>query len=445
MFYRDFEKETLKHGLLMPSYPASREIATIGGMVANNAGGEKTLAYGKTEDYVENLKVVLADGEEHSFGPLTHSQLQVKLQEPGFEGDIYRKMVQLLEENEDLIRSARPDVSKNSAGYYLWNIWNRKKGIFDLTKILTGSQGTLGLLTEVTFRLVRPKPHSLMAIIFMKDFRHLGDMVNDILKFQPESLESYDDKTLWLALKFFPQILARAKTNRIKFLWSFLPDLWMLLRHGWPRLVVLVELTGEDEAGIYKRLSELQETLSKYNLRIRLTRHEAEEEKYWITRRESFNLLRNNVKSKHTLPVIDDFVVKPEYLPQFLPELRQILHKYEPYMTSTVAGHVGNGNFHVIPLMDFHKPENVEVIPRLMDEIYNLVLRYKGSITAEHNDGLIRTPYLQKMYGPAVMRLFERVKHIFDPQGIFNPGKKTGGDLRETLAHIRSDWRGKAD
>jgi FAD/FMN-containing dehydrogenase len=455
MFYRDFERETLARGLLMPSYPASREICTIGGMVANNSGGEKTLAFGKTEDYVAKLKVVLADGEEHEIKALTPAELQAQLQEPGFLGDIYRKLIQLIEENEELIRSARPAVSKNSAGYYLWNVWDKKKGLFDLTKLLVGSQGTLGLVTEATFRLIRPKSHSLMAVIFLKDLERLGELVNDVLKFNPESFESYDDKTLKLALRFFPQILARAKTNPLKLAWNFLPDLWMLLRHGFPKLVLLVELTGEDEKEIYGRLENLEKVLeghdavfrrgkpeeAHHKILISLTRHQSDEEKYWITRRESFNLLRQNVKGKHTLPVIDDFVVKPEYLPQFLPELQAILDRYSVFMTATVAGHMGNGNFHVIPLMNFKNKSAVAAVPHLMDDVYNLVLKYKGSITAEHNDGLVRTPYLQKMYGPAVARLFERVKDIFDPQGIFNPGKKVKGNLAENLSHMRKDWQ----
>jgi FAD/FMN-containing dehydrogenase len=443
MFYRDFEKETLKKHLLMPSYPASREICTIGGMVANNSGGEKTLSYGKTEDYIAELKAIFSDGEEHLIRPLDREELTRKLAEDGFEGELYRRVHKLIQENQEAIMVAKPDVSKNSAGYYLWNVWDRETGVFDLTRLITGSQGTLGLVTEITFKLVRPKPHSLMAVIFLKETASVAQITNELLKFNPESLECYDDKTLKLAIRFFPSILIKVKTNIFKFIWSFLPDLGMLFREkGLPKLVIMAELTGENENEIYARLGGMRQALAKYNVPVHLTRHEAEEAKYWTIRRESFNLLRQHVKGKHTLPVIDDVIVKPEYLPEFLPKLQKILDSYGDKLTATLAGHNGNGNFHVIPLMNFKDPEARKIIPELMDRVYDLVFEYKGSITAEHNDGLIRTPYLKKMYGEKITGLFREVKNIFDPLGIFNPGKKVpveGETVPELLKHIQKD------
>lgn len=439
MHYRDFEKETLKAGWLLPTYPASRELCTVGGMVANNSGGEKTLTYGKTEDYIDELKIVLADGEEHAIRALNRGELDKKMQETGLEGDVYRKLYALLDKNYELIKKAKPDVSKNSAGYYLWNVWDKERGIFDLNKLLVGSQGTLGLITEINFKLVRPKPHSLMAVMYLYDIATIADLTNELLKFKPESLECYDDKTLKLAIRFFPAILQRVKTNFIKFSFSFLPDLWMLIRHGMPKLVVLAELTGESEEEIYARLTELKKSVARFNVPIELIRHESGEERFWTIRRESFNLLRQHVKGKHSAPVIDDFIVKPEYMPQFLPELQQILAKYSSKMMSTLAGHNGNGNFHIIPLMDFKDPAARAMLKPLMEEVYALVLKYRGSITAEHNDGIVRTPFLEKMYGPVITGFFKEVKDIFDPLGIFNPGKKTGGNLDEALRHTIKD------
>src|SRR3989338_5959455 len=166
VYYRDFEKETLQHDLLLPSYPASKDICTVGGMAANNSGGEKTLAYGKTEDYVMELKAVLSDGKEYLIKPLTKDELDKKLKQTDFEGKIYQKIHQLITRNAEILKNARPKVSKNSAGYYLWNVWDGKH--FDLTKLLVGSQGTLGIITEIKFRLIRPKKYSRLAVIFLK-------------------------------------------------------------------------------------------------------------------------------------------------------------------------------------------------------------------------------------------------------------------------------------
>ncbi|MDO8574450.1 MAG: FAD-binding oxidoreductase, partial [bacterium] len=120
VFYRDFEKETLKHNLLLPSFPASREICTVGGMVANNAGGEKTLAYGKTSRYVKALKVILSDGKEYVLKPMEQYELDAKLKLDNFEGEIYRRIYEIVDGNYDLLQRARPKVHKNSAGYALW-------------------------------------------------------------------------------------------------------------------------------------------------------------------------------------------------------------------------------------------------------------------------------------------------------------------------------------
>lgn len=437
MFYRDFEKETLKKGLLMPSYPASREICTVGGMVANNSGGEKTLLYGKTEKYVEQLKVVLGDGEEYAVKPLTKKELDKKAKEKSFEGGLYKKIFKLIKDNEDVIRKAKPSVSKNSAGYYLWNVWDGE--IFDLPKLIVGSQGTLGLVTEITFSLVKKHAHSRLLVIFLRDQLDLVRITGEVLKFKPESFESYDDKTLKLAIRFFPELLKRMKTNAIALAFQFLPEFFMFLRGGLPKMVLLVELTGEDEGIIEKRLFDLKAHLAQFKVPVRVLHNEKENEKYWTIRRESFNLLRQHVRGKHTAPFIDDIIVKPEFLPKFLPAVNAIMESHRDKMTYTIAGHDGDGNFHIIPLMDFKDPEARELIPKISEQIYSLVMKYKGSITAEHNDGLIRTPYLEKMYGKKIVGLFAETKNIFDPLDVFNPRKKVGGDMKYAMAHIQKD------
>ncbi|MBI2062516.1 MAG: FAD-binding oxidoreductase [Candidatus Yanofskybacteria bacterium] len=438
VFYRDFEKETLKKDLLLPSYPASREICTIGGMVANNSGGEKSLRYGKTEDYVEELNVVLSDGEEYVLKPLTLEELEQKKSQDNFEGNIYRQMSDLLESNYELIQRAKPDVSKNSAGYALWSIYwsdqyNKKR--FDLTKLFVGSQGTLGLITKIKFRLIKPKKHSKLLIIFLQDLKYLGEVVNLVNKSGPESFESYDDHTFKLAAKILPDLI---KKIGIMAMFKFIPDVWAILTGGTPKMVMIVEFTGDKEGELTDKIKKCRkEVFDRFGVKTRITKSDADAQKYWTIRRESFNLLRKHVKGKKTVPFIDDVIVRPEYLPEFLPKLNAILDQYKNYMIYTIAGHPGDGNFHIIPLMDLSDDKSRQIIPELAEKVYNLVLEYRGSITAEHNDGLIRTPYLEKMYGPEIYRLFEQTKKIFDPKNIFNPRKKVGLDIKYVAEHIK--------
>jgi len=435
-FYRNFEKETLKHGLIMPSYPASREICSVGGMVANNAGGEKTLTYGKTEDYVRELKMVLRDGNEYTFKSLTKMELDEKMALGTVEGEVYKDLFKLLDENYDLIKGAKPDVSKNSAGYFLWNVWNRDKQEFDIPKVIVGSQGTFGIITEITFKLIKLKAHSTLLIIFLKDFAQLGGVVDKVLKHNPESFESYDDHTLKIALRFLPDMIKlMGAKNLIGLGFQFLPEFWMVITGGMPKLFLEAEFTGDSEEEIYKKAYAAQKDLEEFGLKTRVTKTDREEKKYWTVRRESFALLRKHVQGRRTAPFIDDIVVRPEKLPEFLPRINKIMEKYDN-LVYTIAGHVGNGNFHIIPLMDMKDPKSKKVIPELSREVYDLVIEFGGSITAEHNDGLIRSPFLEQMYGKEVYRLFEETKRIFDPDNIFNPGKKVNSNFSYALKHI---------
>lgn len=432
-WYRDLEAALRPHRYLLPPYPASKDICTVGGMVANNSGGEKTLSYGKTADYVRALKVVLSDGHEYTLKPLTRKELYAKIAQPDFEGRLYSQLLDLIELNYPLIQRARPRVSKNSAGYALWDVWDKRT--FDLTRLFCGSQGTLGLITAITFKLVTPKPYSQMLVIFMRDLHPLAEIVKTILHYAPESFESYDDHTLALAIRFLPSLARKMSTRGLfSLLWSFAPELRMLASGGALKLVLLAEFTGHNQNEIAARVLAANAALRRFNVRTYLAHSPTEVSKYWTIRRESFNLLRQHVHNKHAVPFIDDIIVRPEVLPEFLPRLSEIMSQYK--LTYTVAGHVGDGNFHIIPLMDTARPDFIETIESLADKVYDLVLEFAGSITAEHNDGLIRSHYLEKMFGRAVYNLFVETKRIFDPNNIFNPGKKVNADWNYAKQHL---------
>lgn len=439
VFYRDFEKETVRQGLLFPSYPASRELCAMGGIVNNNAGGEKSLQYGKTEKYVKKVKVVLRDGNVYSFHKISKAVLDKKIKQDDLEGEIYKKMFHLIDKNYEKIMAAKPKVTKNSAGYYLWNVYNKEKGEFDLSKLWVGAQGTLGILLEAEIELVPMHMHREMMIIFLHDLSHLGEIINMVLPLGPESFESYDDNTLKLALKYFPEFAKQLGAK--SFIASgiaFLPELLMVARGGLPKLVLQVDFTGNDPDELKQKIETLRAKLAPLHPKTRIAL-ENQEQKYWLIRRESFNLLRKKIKDKHTAPFIDDFVIKPEYIAEVIPQVTDIIKRHKGFIF-TVAGHVGDGNFHIIPLVDITKKSVRNAIPEIAKEVYDLIIKYGGSITGEHNDGLIRTPYLKQMYGEDIYELFKATKEIFDPENIFNPRKKVGGTLTYAMDHIREHW-----
>ncbi len=439
VFYRDFEVETLKQNLLFASYPASRGLCAMGGIVNNNSGGEKSLQYGKTERYVKRIKVVLSDGNVYELKPLNEEELKKKMEQDNFEGKMYKDMYKLITENWDVLSEAKPNVTKNSAGYFLWNVWDPEKKIFDLTKLWVGAQGTLGLMLEADLQLVPVKKHHEMEVIYLQDMSHLGQIIDAVLPLGPESFESYDDNTLMLALRYFPEFIHQLGIfGLIQAGLAFMPAFLDMLIGRLPKLILQIDFAGDDPEELKKKIATLREKLKSLHPQTTVAIDD-QEKKYWLVRRESFNLLRNKIRNKHTAPFIDDFVIKPENIAEVIPQVTGILKKH-PEFIFTVAGHVGDGNFHIIPLVDIQNPKVRAAIPEISDQVYAIVAKYKGSITGEHNDGLIRSPYLETMYGKKIVELFQETKKIFDPQNIFNPRKKVGATLQYALDHIRTNW-----
>jgi FAD/FMN-containing dehydrogenase len=425
--------------MVLPSYPASRELCAMGGIVANNSGGELTLRYGKTNRYVRELDVVLSDGSQITVRPLSMPELEAKKAQQDLEGSIYRDMHALIEAHKAAIEAARPTVTKNSAGYALWNVLDEKRGTFDLTQLFCGSQGTLGIITKETFSLVKLKEERSMLVIFLSDLSILPEIVHRVLRSNPESFESYDDQTFSLAVRFIPQIISHLGFKKMLGLFiAFLPELWSVLTGGVPKLVLMAEFAEDSEADALRAAHEAEASLHGLPVRTKIAKNGPQTAKYWTIRRESFSLLRKNMKGMYAAPFIDDIVVHPDDYPAFLPELDALIQGHR--FIYTIAGHIGDGNFHIIPLENMSDPAARAEITDLMPKVFSLVAKYKGSITGEHNDGIIRTPYLPLMYGEEVCLLFAQVKAIFDPLGILNPGKKTGGTIedikRSMITHV---------
>jgi FAD/FMN-containing dehydrogenase len=439
LLYRAFDLETLKHGSILPCYPASRDLASIGGMVSNNSGGEKSLQYGKTDNFVTELSVVLADGNEYTIRPLSRDELNVKLAQEDFEGNLYRRTFELLDTNYDEIQAAAPKVSKDSTGYHLWNVWKRDTGIFDLTKLFVGSQGTLGIVTDVHVNLV-PKPaYSGTLVCYMRTIDQLGEVIPAVLAHKPATFESFDDNTLLLCFKFFFSFITKLGLwSWIKLAFQLIPDGLMLIK-GIPQLVILIEFNGSSVEEVKQKIHTAKLDLQRFNFSyMEEDETEAKSRKFWLMRRESFNLLRSKVKDKHTAPFIDDFVVPPARLTEFLPQLRAIIKKYN--LLATIAGHLGDGNFHVIPLMKIEDPKERAKLQPAMKEVNTLVIQYGGSVSGEHNDGMIRGPWLEQMYSPTVLGYMKEVKALYDPQNIFNPHKKTDANWDFSFSHIREHF-----
>lgn len=450
-YYRDFEKETLKQSLIMPCYPASRELCAVGGMVANNGAGERTLKYGQNVDFVKKLRVVLSDGNEYDVGPLTFAELQSQMGRGDLLGKVCTEIYGVVKGNWDMIQEHKPKTSKNAAGYYIWDVvqaesiekFESGEGVFDLTKLIVGAQGTTGIITEITYKLVDThKAHDLL-VVYVRDLAVVPDLVKKLMKHDLEMLEMYDDNTFKIGVKFFKDFLRdKGLWGAIKYSLRFFPEVWMAITKGVPKLIVLAEFVGDTEIEVHAAMRKAQHSIETLPVSSRRVPRDAEEEKFWDFRHDSFKILTEHSsetraagEGSRTAPFIDDIAVNPEHLPEYLPKLIKILDEYK--LLYTIAGHLGNGNFHVIPLMDLDEIGDGKKILEISEKVYELVLQYEGSLTAEHNDGIIRTPYLEKQFGVDMVEIFSQIKYIFDPQNIFNPGKKVGGTLDDVRKHIQ--------
>lgn len=434
-FMRDIDPMLDDKMAMLGAVPASRALCTIGGIVGNNSGGEQSLRYGNAENSVLEMKVVFADGKEYVVKPLNKRELNVKMEQGDFEGELYRKVYELIENNYDLIKNARPRTNKNSMGYNLWSVWDRDTGIFDMTRLITGSQGTLGIITDLKMKLHPKAPHSGLLVLYMPNINQLGDVIATVMDHKPATFEGFDDITFNLGIRYFKTFKKQLGTKEwLKQQASLMKSVAKFKGHI-PNMVLMVEFEGDTQEEVLEKIHELQKALSGYKLKTEIAGDPSSSTKFWSIRRASLSLLRNQVKGKYASPFIDDLTVEPRHQPEFLPRLRKIIRKYK--LPATIAGHFGDGNFHIIPLMDISNPKEQAKLEPAMREIVPLVLEYGGTLAGEHNDGMVRGPWLTAVFGKEVFELFRETKEIFDPLYIFNPHKKTDASWDYSMTNIR--------
>lgn len=437
VFMRDIDPVTNEKGVMLGCVPASRAINTIGGMVGNNSGGEQSLRYGNTENFVKEMKVVFADGKEYVVKPLTKHELEIKISQGDFEGELYRKVYDLIEANYDEIKNARPKVNKNSMGYNLWSVWDRHTGIFDMTRLISGSQGTLGIITDLKMHVVPKAPHSGLLVLYLPNIKQLGTIIKTVMEHQPATFEGFDDITFSLGIKHFSLFKKQLGAKEWLKTQAHLLGSVAKFKGHIPNMVLMVEFEGNSQQEVLTKINELQSRLRGFKLKMEIEGNEDESKPFWTIRRASLMLLRQKVHDKYASPFMDDLTVQPKYLPEFLPQLRKIIRKYK--LPATIAGHYGDGNFHIIPLMSISSPADQAKLEPTMREIIPLVLKYNGTLAGEHNDGMVRGPWLPAVFGDHVYQLFRQTKDIFDPQHIFNPHVKTGAAWDYSMDHIRTN------
>jgi FAD/FMN-containing dehydrogenase len=436
VYMRDIDPLLLEHNLHLGCVPASRAINTIGGMVGNNSGGERSLQYGNTERWVRQLKVVFGDGNEYIVKPLNRKQLEQLLKKDTYEAHLYRSVYELIENHYDIIKNARPHVNKNSMGYNLWSVWDRDTGIFDMTRLISGSQGTLGVITDITMEAVPKAPHSGLLLVYLPTIKNLGDVIATVMHHEPATFEGFDNITFNLGIKYFNTFRKQLGTKEWLRQQSILLKSVAKFKGHIPSMFLMIEFDGQTKGEVLEKISILHDDLQSFRLKMDIEADEASSAPFWKIRRAALSLLQNQVHGRYASPFIDDMAVPPRYLPEFVPQLRKVIRKYK--LPATIQGHFGDGNFHVIPLMDIAGTKDQAKLEPVMRELIPIVLKYGGTMAGEHNDGMIRGPWLPAVFGQEMYQVFKQTKEIFDPQYIFNPHKKTDASWDYSMSHIRA-------
>jgi len=414
-------QQTLEtHGRFLPASPGSAAYSTLGGAIANNASGANSIKYGDTRSYVKSLRMVLANGEVIVTQRLNKRELGKKLGLSSFEGEIYRSLDALLEEHHDLVAGMARATSKNSAGYDLLDV-RHKDGSFDLTPLIVGSQGTLGIVTEAVLETELHNPETTLLTGFFDDVQHLQSAVNELRHGGdlPSAIEMVDGNLLALAASESPAQLKG------------------LVEQPYPKFVLLVEYddSGRNQKKNAKHAAKL---LERYATHVQLVAEFESQEVLWKIRQLSASALAHATGNAKALPLVEDGAVPVEQLGAFITGIYDIFERN--HLQVALWGHAGDGNLHVQPNLDLSQLGDRQRAFRVMDEYYKLVISLGGTTTGEHGDGRLRAPYLEQLYGPEVYDLLRKVKKIFDPYGTMNPGVKIDVSVDDLKPILRQGY-----
>ena len=441
LMWRDMEKVLHRHNAYLPPFPSSKDICTIGGAVANNSAGPDSLRYGHCAEWVESVDVVLKDGRTYTVKPLTLKEFQALIKQKHEYARIAQEIYELIVKNEAEIHRNKPKTKKNTAGYSLWNVipegvanFKKGKGVFDLTRLISGSQGTIGIITSLTMRAIPIQKNTSLIVVPIFDLNEAAETVVKAMKYNPINIEIFDALTFDMALSnpdFFKQRLSGLTYYRVML--SMYTTYHIRFARKIPEFTALI-VVDEDTTN-KTPATDIAKHIGNRLVKARVVTNPIEAEMYLQIRRASFSLSKMIDKTKRPAAFLEDMTVPPENLSKFFIQIKKLFKEFN--VISAIHGHGGNGHFHFYPLLDFTNKTTPLLVEKMADAFFATAIKFKGDICGEHNDGIIRTPYLHLMFTKKMLDIFKDCEHIFDPEDIFNPGKKVNPrfDIRHNIRH----------
>ena len=438
------------HGLKFAPDPAWRDKSAVGGAIGNNSTGAHSLKYGKTDHYVEELEVVLADGTVATFGEVAVDELRASA-DPDADDllpRIHAEIVRILDEEADRIDERFPELKRNVSGYNLDRLLAEHRGeygeagVVNLGRLMAGSEGTLATVTEATVSLVEIPETKAVALLTYDDLLDAMEDVAACLEHDPAAVEVMDDVLLGLA----------AETPEFEDVVGMLPD--------GTDSVLLVEFYAEDDAAGRQKVADLiadrvgaaeggagagvetaaepsdgaaETTSHPRRAAHAMEAHDpAERDRFCKMRKAGLPILLSRTTDEKHISFIEDCAIQPEHLPEYTREFQAILEDNDTF--ATFYAHAGPGVLHIRPLINTKEVDDVDAMVDIADRVTDAVVRLGGSVSGEHGDGRARTQWNRKLYGDDLWEAFRDLKTAFDPDWLLNPGNVCGDvELGENL------------
>lgn len=390
--------------------PSTANRAVIGGCVANNATGAHSLQFGYIGDYVEKIEAVLADG---TITELTNNTDPTQLKNDNLKR-IAADCAELLADKERTIKKALPATKRNRSGYNIAGIYH--DGKIDLARLLAGSEGTLAIFTKITLRTVPlPKYKGLLQLEF-DSLEKMAEAVPIIVQTGASACELMDNRLISMAIEHLPKYR------------DVLPSE--------AEAVLLVEHIGETAKEVKIKINKTDSAVGKLSSNRTIILDEETQKRLWKARKDAVPLLERGKGRKKAVPFIEDVSVENDKLSEYITGLQRIGAKYDLEMS--YYGHAGDGELHIRPYLDLARPEDIEKMERIANEVFSLAWSLGGSISGEHAVGLVRAAFLRRQYGDEFYNLLVQIKRIFDPDGLFNPGKIISDDTNVMTKNLKA-------
>jgi FAD/FMN-containing dehydrogenase/Fe-S oxidoreductase len=411
-------KAAQPYGLMFGPDPASGDRATMGGVLANNSTGAHSIIYGMTLDHVLETKVVLSDGSHVRFGDFTVSDWGRMGSKPGLEGEIYIKTLDILDRYKEPIATRYPKTFRHVAGYNLNRMATSDKP--NLSSLIVGSEGTLGIVTEMKLNLVRVPKMKRLAMVHFSQMRAAMEATPALLETAPTGVEVIDKMLLDLA------------RDRIEYrrLLTFV--------HGDPEAILMVEYVGETEkeleAGIQRLYEKLREI--RHDEPVVIVADRTEQANVWYVRKVGLGILMSIRGDAKPIPFIEDAAVPVEHLADYVTQIFEFSYSVGLDRVA-MYGHASAGCLHIRPMVNLKTADGVRQLRQIAEKSVELVVRYGGTTSGEHAEGISRGEFSEKLFGPELVKAFKEVKDAFDPYGLLNPGKVVGAPRMDDEVHLR--------